>query len=476
MTDWVNEWFPALDLEPSTLAHYRYLIEVHILPRFGTASLRSVTSQEVAVWEKSITAGGYTRRTARDARSLLTSLFNDAIPRYVQANPAQRRRGKGRKGRRRIELHEQQEKVWPTPLEALLTAERCAALTGRDEDFLLIITLAYTGMRWSEITGLAAAGIDGDAMHIAWKLYELGRFYRGYPKDGSIRTADLPPFLAGLLADHLGGTRGRRCGCSSPGGGPDSDTEWCPGGQYVFLTQGSAHHRRSNIARRLLRPAADGWYPAQKDRAARPVLVDACGPFPGIPVPAWPAAGPGTPFSPPSGRGVTRMVSDAGTGRCAACRRACPRRRDGTLTAHKAGGTRCRGSGLPPGEDLAVASWLPACPGLTPHGFRHGHRTWMDEDGIADALKHERLGHEQPGMAGVYGHVTPVMRQALTTALQARWEDSLRQRAALSPGSCVPLLSRLLRGGQEDLSRSQLAPRTGHQRRSRTAARSRKRP
>jgi hypothetical protein len=36
------------------------------------------------------------------------------------------------------------------------------------------------------------------------------------------------------------------------------------------------------------------------------------------------------------------------------------------------------------------------------------------------------------------------MWDGLTAALQARWEGSLRQRAALSPVSAVPLLNRLL--------------------------------
>ena len=68
----------------------------------------------------------------------------------------------------------------------------------------------------------------------------------------------------------------------------------------------------------------------------------------------------------------------------------------------------------------------------------------MDEDQIADVLKSERLGHDEPGMRGVYGHVSPAMRGELKAALQARWEDSLRQRARLATGSAAPLLDRLL--------------------------------
>jgi hypothetical protein len=70
----------------------------------------------------------------------------------------------------------------------------------------------------------------------------------------------------------------------------------------------------------------------------------------------------------------------------------------------------------------------------------------MDEDQIPDVLKSERLGHEAPGMRGVYGHVSPAMRAEVKDALQSRWEESLRQRAQLATGSAVPLLDRLPAG------------------------------
>ncbi|HYZ53247.1 MAG TPA: hypothetical protein VE733_07035 [Streptosporangiaceae bacterium] len=95
---------------------------------------------------------------------------------------------------------------------------------------------------------------------------------------------------------------------------------------------------------------------------------------------------------------------------------------------------------------MAIASWLPVLTGLTPHGLRHGHQTWMDEAGIPYVLQSERMGHEVPGMRGVYGHVSPAMRDALTAALQECWETSLRDRARLSPRSHVPLVDVLLAG------------------------------
>jgi hypothetical protein len=70
----------------------------------------------------------------------------------------------------------------------------------------------------------------------------------------------------------------------------------------------------------------------------------------------------------------------------------------------------------------------------------------MDEDGIPEVLKTERMGHEMPGMHGVYGHVSPAMRAELKAALQERWEASLRERARLSQHSIVPVLDGLLAG------------------------------
>ena len=75
----------------------------------------------------------------------------------------------------------------------------------------------------------------------------------------------------------------------------------------------------------------------------------------------------------------------------------------------------------------------------------------MDEAGIADVLKAERLGHEEPGMRGVYGHVSPAMRAELRVALEDRWSCAIRDRALLSAPPSVakpaPLLGRLCLGG-----------------------------
>jgi hypothetical protein len=56
----------------------------------------------------------------------------------VATNVAVKRRGRGRKRARRAIAVRGPEKVWATPLQTLLLAERCALLSGRDDDFVLI--------------------------------------------------------------------------------------------------------------------------------------------------------------------------------------------------------------------------------------------------------------------------------------------------------------------------------------------------
>lgn len=462
LTEWVNQWYPALDLELNTLSTYRYTIEVHILPAFGERSIMSLTTEEIAIWEKQTAARGYTRRTAREARSTLATILGDAIPRYLQLNPAARRRGKGRKGQRRIERAEKAGKTWATALETLLFAERCSALSGTDTDFVMLTTMAYTGMRWSEALGLPPACVGGDTVDIDWKLYELeARFYRGRPKDGSIRTADVPPFPAELLAGHLAASPDRRCTCQN------TDPPWCPGDEYVFLGPKRAHFRRSNYATRIVRPAADGWYPDRKGphpRPAAPVLADMSAPWPGTPVPPWPPALPGGPYAPPAGRGIPRLAGKEGSGRCPACGLTIQLRRDGTIVSHKAKGAQCAGTGEQPAGPVPVASWLPLRTGLTPHGLRHGHQTWMDDMGVRYVLQSERMGHEVPGMRGVYSHITPGMRAGLRAGLQELWEGSLLERSRLAPRSAIAVLDGLLapyRDPQSEIG-SRIAPRIGH--------------
>jgi integrase len=414
--EWIGRWLATQDVGISTEDSREYLIRRFIRPAWGASELGSLSTEEITKWENTLPAReGISRRTARDTRSLLCTILGDAAatkPPLIPYNPALRPRNRGRRTGRRLARTPQ--RVWATPLQVLLIAERAALLTGRADDFTMIITIAYTGLRWGEAIGLETKHTHPGEIHIEWQLRELrSAFHRLPPKDDSYRSpawepclpVDLPPFLADLLARQVQGQPRNPCACAIQHGGT---------GRYVFLGPDGGHYRRSNYARRVFRPACDGRFEPAPSRPARLVIADATV-WPGIPVAMWPPAQLGTTrYAPPRGRGIQPIP-----------------------------------------ESTPLACWLPIKLGLTPHGLRHSHKTWMAEDGIPEILAEQRLGHEVPGMRGLYAHASDRMRDDLRAALQARWDESLRERAAIHPHSPVPLLDELLAPHRETAHRKQ---------------------
>lgn len=64
--------------------------------------------------------------------------------------------------------------------------------------------------------------------------------------------------------------------------------------------------------------------------------------------------------------------------------------------------------------------------GLVPHGLRHSHKVWLDEDGHPKVAVEERMGHALQGVEGTYSHTTLPMELKIAETLQSRWEQALR--------------------------------------------------
>jgi hypothetical protein len=267
--EWIDRWLPLQDVGISTEETREYLIRRFIRPAWGESELGSLSTEEITKWENALPARtGISRRVAGDARSLLCTILGDAAatkPPLIPYNPAIRPRNRGRRTGRRLARAPQ--RVWATPLETLLVAERAALLSGRDDDFTMVVVIAYTGLRWGETIGLECEYAHPNEIHVEWQLRELRSvLHRLPPKDDSYRSpnwepclpVDLPPFLAGLLAHQVQDRPRKPCACTTQHGGS---------GQYVFLGPDGGHYRRSNYARRVFRPACDGRYEPGPGRA-----------------------------------------------------------------------------------------------------------------------------------------------------------------------------------------------------------------
>jgi integrase len=409
LEEWIDVWAQMLDdIEPTTRAKYKYLVESHILPEFQGRQLGSLTFEEIEAWDRAIphriSARGrpFARSVAAGSRSLLITILGDAVHAgRLDRNPAERRKGRrGRvraRGRAPARASQQATANVITPFQALCLAERCALLSGRDIDFVMNVFATWTGVRWGEL--LAVEGWEGEdsplqltkdgisTYAVDWQLRELGGVVcKSPPKDGSYRVLDLPSFLAALLQWAMDNRR-QTCHCPLANGRPVCKGDDPTDPNYLFLGPSGGHPRRSNYADRYLTPAAEGLYPV-RNGIRRPVYVTA-EPWPGLPI--------------------------------------------------RQGNKKTRAA------DLADATWPNLIGKFKPHDDRHSHATWLDAANLHKVIQMDRRGHAMPGMDAVYNHITLEMRQRLCDVLEDLWRSAIDQRRELAPRSTVEILDRLLR-------------------------------
>ncbi|MDT0547736.1 tyrosine-type recombinase/integrase [Streptomyces lonegramiae] len=315
VAEWAEIWWQTLDVGDNTEAFYRSLLTRHILPRWGTTPLDQITPADVQVWLNRLRAT-YATATITGLRKLFAMIMTDAVDNQLLAtNPVRpRRRGRGR-------IEPRRERPWADEHQVLTIAHRILRLAARNQ-CLLVITAAYTGMRWGELAALHRDNLDitNGRIHItpdAGALHEVnGRLTLGHPKThASVRTVTLPPFLTQLLATELAAS-------TRP---------------FVFTTLHGKHLRRSGFQRRL-------WAPA-------------------------------------------------------------------------AGGGRHRSE-----------TWTPVKQGLTFHGLRHSHKTWLIEDGVPEVAQARRLGHTMEDKNDdVYSHVAASIDARLLAGLETRWHRSIER-------------------------------------------------
>ena len=77
------------------------------------------------------------------------------------------------------------------------------------------------------------------------------------------------------------------------------------------------------------------------------------------------------------------------------------------------------------GGPLSGVRTVPIRPGLTFHGLRHSHKTWLIAGGSPEIAQARRLGHHLPNrVTEVYSHVAPEVELRLLNDLQRRWHEA----------------------------------------------------
>lgn len=136
--EWSEQWLTAqLHLKPKTRASYASLLRGCVLPRWATVPLSKVTYGTVAEWVADLHGRGLSASRVRQAYHLLTGMLDDAVKdgRLIR-NPASgvelpRLVSKQRRYLRHNQLH--------------------ALADARGLYRVLVLTLGYCGLRWSEL-------------------------------------------------------------------------------------------------------------------------------------------------------------------------------------------------------------------------------------------------------------------------------------------------------------------------------------
>jgi integrase len=147
LTDWVELWKATHHAGPATWSAYRSHLRLHILPTLGHLQLSRIRRQHI----KSLVTQLSQRlapRSIRDVLTVLSLVLNEAVEdRRIPHNPA---RGI------RIPGQHPSERPHASPAQVAQVVARLPRRT----DQILVLTAAYTGLRWGELAGLQRTNLN----------------------------------------------------------------------------------------------------------------------------------------------------------------------------------------------------------------------------------------------------------------------------------------------------------------------------
>lgn len=232
---WCVRWLAAqVQLKPTTRVRYEGIVSKHIEPAWGRVPLAEVAPADVAAWLGRLSLAGLAPATVRYVHRVLSlALAYAVLDGRLSRNPAEGVPLPRAKPRTRRYLDH---------AEVARLADECGPYG------VLILVLAYTGLRWGEVSALLVGDIDlmRRRINVSRAMAEVrGKAVLGTPKDHERRAVPVPRFLVDRLAEHLAGRPADALAFPAPGGG--------------FLRNGN--FRRNVFDRAALSAGIDGVTP-----------------------------------------------------------------------------------------------------------------------------------------------------------------------------------------------------------------------
>ena len=194
LSEVAERWYSTTaPLKPKTRSGYRSLLNSRILPYLGDLQLRHIDPVVLREWVADLQEDGLSASRIRQARNVLHAVFNMAVDgSMVTRNPV---------------VGVKTPPVISTP-RRYLTAEQVGELADAMESpyDLLVLVLAYTGIRFGEAAALRRSHCDleGSRLHIGESLAEVaGQLHFGTTKTHRQRVVVIPASIRDKLRHHF---------------------------------------------------------------------------------------------------------------------------------------------------------------------------------------------------------------------------------------------------------------------------------
>src|SRR5690606_27273778 len=204
VAEWAEKWLASIDVRPLTEREYRARLKNRILPQWGDVAVGDLSPAAIASWEKELRSrlsANYVDAVIGTFRTMLA----DAVVERIRSDHPVAPRRTGRRGR--YQPKPRDERAFATPRQVLLIARHGLEAWGLNE-FAIVLTSAYTGLRIGELAGLHRDHLTlddngtGARLHtVQQSQYIEGKFREVENKYASERGLILPPFLAELLRE-----------------------------------------------------------------------------------------------------------------------------------------------------------------------------------------------------------------------------------------------------------------------------------
>lgn len=253
---WAKEWMADQAPRGTTTSRRWDRLEAVIFPRWANTQLDQINWYDAETWANGLTIDD---TSVTHALSLMSSILNGAVDaKHLLINPLfGRRRRRTAAAKAALQAKDEaKEDEWAPPEVVLRLARRAGPLDG-----MHILTVAFTGMRWGESIGLHRDRVlltrseqhEGGVFECpVLRISEEVAEYQKRLPDGtkgpivlalepvktreSRRDIDVPPFLEGLLRQHLAQTKQPQ----------------------VFTTRAGGFWRRGNFGRQVMKPVSGG--------------------------------------------------------------------------------------------------------------------------------------------------------------------------------------------------------------------------